>query len=329
MGDTEVGFAVAFVVTILVALAGNSLLIYIVWKKSETRTLTSFMFVNMAVADLLTTLLQMPITISFFLEAHWIPGLAGKITCKCFYYAAFTSITASILCLTIIAVDRFFMVIYPFQNIGWFRKAQIVSPIIWIVSLALMAVSVTVITLDEETTMCSYHFHEAILSEKSFWILFFVVNYLIPLIIMSVLYGAIVCKLWSYKVPASNEEGRHSQEEHQRKKQLVRMLVIVVAVFALCWLPVNVFQLERGFRDDTSFSNFGIYISFLLSQGNSAINPWLYIGLNKKFRQIAFSCASENHNSRREKRREEVMLQRKAMQREAEREDSDSFEDKL
>lgn len=328
MGDTEVGFTVAFVVTMLVALAGNTLLIYIVWKKPETRTLTTFMFVNLAVADLLTTLLQMPITISYLLEAPWIPGLAGKITCKCFYYATFTSITASILSLTIIAVDRFFAVLYPFQNIGWFRKAQIVSPIIWTVSLALMAVSVTVIILDEDLTMCSYYFREAIISERGFFTLFFVVNYLVPLVIISVLYGAIICKLWSYKVP-STEEGRNSQEEQQKKKQLIRMLVIVVAVFSLCWLPTNVYQMERGMAGKSSFSDFGIYLSFLLSQGNSAINPWLYIGLNRKFRQIAFSCTSENQKNRREKRREEVKLQRREMQRAAEREDSDSFQDKL
>ena len=323
------GFTVAFVATMLVALAGNTLLIHIVWKKPETRTLTSFMFVNMAVADLLTTLFQMPITISFLLEATWIPGQAGKITCKCFYYLAFTSITASILCLTIIAVDRYFAVLYPFRSIGWFRKAQIVSPIIWIVSLALMAVSVTVITLNEDT-LCSYDFisHEAKVSEKAFFIMFFVVNYLVPLIIMSVLYGAIIFKLWSYKAP-STEEGRNSQEEQKKKKQLIRMLVIVVAVFALCWLPTNVYQLELGITDATSFSKFGVYISFLLSQGNSAINPWLYIGLNRKFRQIAFSCTSENQNSRREKRHEEVQLQRRAIQRAAEHEDSDSFQDKL
>ena len=329
MGDTEVGFTVAFVIVMLVALAGNTLLIYIVWKKPETRTLTSFMFVNMAVADLLTTLFQMPITISFLLKAHWIPGPAGKITCKLFYYAAFTSITASILCLTTIAVDRFFAVLYPFQNIAWFMRAQIISPIIWIVSLALMAVSMTAITLveAEDYTLCAFDFDEAKVSEKGFFTLFFVVNYLVPLVTMSVLYGTIICKLWSCKA-IGTEEGRN-QEELQKKKQLVRMLVIIVAVFALCWLPTNVFQLEQGMTGETSFSNFGMYISFLLSQGNSAINPWLYIGLNRKFRQIAFSCTSENQNSRREKRREEVKLQRREMQKAAEHEDSDSFQDKL
>ncbi|KAL9960206.1 hypothetical protein ACROYT_G033628 [Oculina patagonica] len=330
MGELEVGFTVAFVVTMLVALVGNTLLIYIVWKKPETRTLTSFMFVNLAVADLLTTLLQMPITISFFLEARWIPGQAGKITCKCFYYAAFTSITASILSLTVIAVDRFFVVHYPFRTIAWFRKAKIIAPVIWVLSLALMAVSVTAITLNEGIKMCSYNFPEAAMDEKSFWIYFFIVNYLVPLIIISVLYGAIIRKLWSHKVP-SDAEGQNNPEEQQRKRELVRMLVIIVVVFALCWLPVNVFQLEHAYgvkEGKTSFPPFIMYLCFLLSQGNSAINPWLYMGLNRKFsRFLACTCAAAEE--RREQQREEVKLQRKALRKEAERENSDSFGDKL
>lgn len=326
MGELEVGFNVAFVVTMLVALVGNTLLIYIVWKKPETRTLTSFMFVNLAVADLLTTLLQMPITMSVFLEGPWIPGLAGEITCKCFYYAAFTSITASILSLTVIAVDRFFVVNYPFRTIAWFRKAKIVTPVIWVLSLALMSVSVTAITLNEDT-MCSYDFHAAAMTEKSFWIYFFIVNYLVPLMIISVLYGSIARKLWSHEVP-SDTDGRNNPEEQQRKRELVRMLVIVVAVFALCWLPVNVYQLEHGVKGESSFPLFVVYLCFLFSQGNSAINPWLYMGLNRKFsRFLACTCAAAE--KRREQQREEVKLQRKAMRKEAERENSDSFGDKL
>ena len=44
---------VLYAFTMLAAIVGNSLLVYIVWKKPEVRSLTSSMFVNMAIADLL------------------------------------------------------------------------------------------------------------------------------------------------------------------------------------------------------------------------------------------------------------------------------------
>ena len=63
--DTEwIVITVLYAITMLVAFAGNSFLIYIVWKKPEVRSLTSFMFVNMAIADLLVTLIVMPWSIS-------------------------------------------------------------------------------------------------------------------------------------------------------------------------------------------------------------------------------------------------------------------------
>ena len=69
-GITEVSFLIVYIITMIVALAGNTLLIYIVWKKPATRNLTSFLFVNMAVADLLVAVFQMPISIAFFYFQH-------------------------------------------------------------------------------------------------------------------------------------------------------------------------------------------------------------------------------------------------------------------
>lgn len=69
-----------------------------------------------------------------------------------------------------------------------------------------MVVLVIVVILDEDLIMCSYYFCEVKISEKGFFILFFVVNYLVLLVIIFVLYGVIICKLWFYKV-FSIEEG--------------------------------------------------------------------------------------------------------------------------
>ena len=63
--DTEwIVLTVLYAITMLVAFAWNGFLIYIVWKKPEVRSLTSFIFVNMAIADLLVTLVVMPWSIS-------------------------------------------------------------------------------------------------------------------------------------------------------------------------------------------------------------------------------------------------------------------------
>ena len=93
MGSTaNIILTVLYVITMVVSLIGNALLIYIVWKKPEVRSLTSFMFVNMAVADLLVTLVVIPYTISdFYTMGVWpLTGLIGEITCNWFYSSLFS-----------------------------------------------------------------------------------------------------------------------------------------------------------------------------------------------------------------------------------------------
>ena len=47
-------------ITMFLSLVGNILVIYVLYKRPETRRLTSFMYVNLAVADLLVTTVVMP-----------------------------------------------------------------------------------------------------------------------------------------------------------------------------------------------------------------------------------------------------------------------------
>ena len=69
------------------------------------------------------------------------------------------------------------------------------------------------------------------------------------------------------------------------------MLIIVVVVFAVCWLPVHVYQLDdgvsivvSGYTQGTDWVPYIISICYFFGHANSAINPWLYIGLNGKMK---------------------------------------------
>ena len=128
-----------YVITMIVALAGNTLLIYIVFRKPRTRNLTSFLFVNMAVADLMVAVFQMPVSITHFYVVES-SDFTGALNCRFLYYAVYVSTMASIFCLTVMAFDRYVAVVYPFRQNIWFRKPKIITPIIWISSMAVMSI---------------------------------------------------------------------------------------------------------------------------------------------------------------------------------------------
>ncbi|XP_078370444.1 QRFP-like peptide receptor [Oculina patagonica] len=295
-------FTILYAITMLVSLVGNTLLIYIVWTKPAARSLTSFMFVNMAVADLLVTLVVMPYAIAHFnTGGKWLlGGVIGEITCKVVLSSALVTITASILCLTFMAIDKFYAVVYPFRRHLWFRKPKLLTPLIWILSMALMSVAPVLVVqdLNYQTPYCTYQFsnlgHE-MKARLGVYVYYFVINYMFPLSVMFILYAIIAHKLWFHNVPG-NQLDQHRENREITKRKVVRMLIIVVTVFALCWLPGQVYHFLSIWVND--LPALVMNLCFWFGNANSAINPWLYIGLNSKISSAASRLINRKSKSR-------------------------------
>ena len=287
--ETEVIIlTVMYAITMLIAFTGNIFLIYIVWKKPEVRSLTSFMFVNMAVADLLVTMIVMPVSIAHFhTNGNWlIPGIFGEITCKGFAFFANVTLTASILCLTCMAIDRYYAIVHPFRRHLWFRKPTLIVPLIWILSLASMSFAPVIFTVSAANSNCGPNFHflgDEAKAIRGVFLYLLVFNYLLPLSAISVLYTITARKLWFHHAPGDHHLVQNRDQQEVTKRRVVRMLIIVVIVFALCWLPGQVFQLITAITAWTvAMPPIVMNLCFWFGHANSAINPWLYIFLSSK-----------------------------------------------
>ena len=299
--EPNIVLTVMYIITMLVSLLGNILLLYIVWKKPDVRSLTSFMFVNMAVADLLVTLVVIPYTISnFYTHGVWpMTGRFGEVTCKAVLYVAFFTISASILCLAFMAVDRFYAVVYPFRRLLWFRKPKVLTPVVWLLSMAFMSIVPVFVVLQwspkNSKYVCVTNF--AIFGDKSrairgVFTYFFVINYLLPVSVISVLYTITARKLWVYEAPGEGLN-QNRQRQQQTRRKVVRMLIIVFTAFALCWLPGQAFQLYLAVTEWAKDLPVVTAACYWFGYNNSAINPWLYICLNRKMYN-AFSRMTGN-----------------------------------
>ena len=293
LSDAEVSIVtVLYAFTMLAAIVGNSLLIYIVWKKPEVRSLTSSMFVNMAIADLLVALFMMPLSIvSAHTESKWkVPGLPGDIICRSYILISDATLIASILCLVFMAIDRYCAIVCPLSvHSVWFRKAKFVTPLIWVMSIALMAIMPVIYKIDHESCVIDPDVWGQNGTFLGVYLYIFFITYLIPLAIICPLYARAARMLWFNQAP-----GNHLIEEQQRRqlvtrRKVVRMLVIIVLVFAICWLPAQVIHLlwaATAFRVHPPA--IVAYLGFWVAHANSAINPWLYIALSTKIR-LAFN----------------------------------------
>lgn len=250
------------------------------------------MIANMAVADLLMTFIAMPYSVAYmYVDSRWFGGIMGMITCKMLHFSYALSIAASILTLTVIALDRFFAVAFPFKRASVIRKISATSSMIWILSVILM--SPYLYYFKAEQLDGNYHclvewepIADTSTASRIFFSFMFISLYLVPLFFIAILYSIVSFKLWVRRIPGNPTAANHRHAELS-KRRTVKMLVIVVIVFALCWLPAHIMHLFLFFDRETSskIPNFLFLVAFGVSHANSALNPYLYIVLNKHFRR--------------------------------------------
>lgn len=67
------------------------------------------------------------------------------------------------------------------------------------------------------------------------------VQYVIPFCIISFVYIQMAVKLWGSKTPGNAQDVRDITLL-KNKKKVIKMLLVVVTLFGLCWLPLQTYN---------------------------------------------------------------------------------------
>lgn len=292
----------------LLSLNGNIMTVFIVLAKPYMRSVTNCLIANMAIADLLMTFSAMPYSAAYtYVKSRWFGGIMGMITCKILQFSVALSVAASVLTLVVIALDRFFAVVYPFKRASVIRKIWVVSTVIWVLSGLSMSPYLyyyKLLLLQDGYYHCSVSWEPLANSWEASPIYFsflFIALYLIPLLIIAFFYGIVSFKLWIRRIPG-NPSAANLRHAELSKRRTIKMLIIIVIVFSLCWLPAHLMHFFIFFDEKTyeKIPSLWQQIAFGVSQGNSSINPYLYIALNRNFRRayvdVLRSCFSPAKN---------------------------------
>lgn len=96
-------FSLAFVAILIVASGGNLIVVWIVLAHKRMRTVTNYFLVNLAIADFLISVLNMPFTFIYLLYQNW---WFGAFFCKFTVFISTCTISVSVLTFMAIAMDR-------------------------------------------------------------------------------------------------------------------------------------------------------------------------------------------------------------------------------
>ena len=137
--STEKAFqCIAYFIIMFGSFIGNVLVICVVILNRQMRTVTNYLIVNMAVANLFVTTFTMPVTVKALATGrgiNWSNGVLYDLLCKIIPFSQAMSIASSVLSLTVIAVDRFLAVMYPMKTFVTIQKTYGAIALIWFVGI--------------------------------------------------------------------------------------------------------------------------------------------------------------------------------------------------
>ncbi|KAL1263037.1 hypothetical protein QQF64_005776 [Cirrhinus molitorella] len=284
---------VAIIITALysivcvVGLVGNVLVMYVIIRYTKMKTATNIYIFNLALADALATS-TLPFQSVNYLMGTWPFGdVLCKIVMSIDYYNMFTSIFT----LTTMSVDRYIAVCHPVKALDFRtpRNAKIVNVCNWIlssaISLPVMVMASTTIEYHSSSfgiTDCILLFpHPSWYWENLLKICVFIFAFIMPVLIITICYGLMILRLKSVRMLSG------SKEKDRNLRRITRMVLVVVAVFIVCWTPIHIFVIIKALVTIPSSLLQTVTWHFCIALGytNSCLNPVLYAFLDENFKR--------------------------------------------
>jgi len=302
MGPPDVELLVTGLVygfTFLVGIIGNGLIVYSVIQFRQMKSLSNVFLASLATADLILIICCVPVKFAQLFSYTW---TFGKFLCKFVHYIQNLSAICSVYTLTAMSIERYYAIMYPVECryictmsqtkriifFTWFGSIILATPVLWI--QILMEVG------DENHRgyWCIRDWDNQ-LGWKIYELYMLSIILIIPSIIMSYSYAHICKRLWFLmhnrrsEFPLSLQQPTvYLDASTNKMSQVIRMLIVVVIIFVLCWTPILVINVLTAFGIMPTL-NYGhlkaIKTTFhLFSYANSCVNPIIYGFMSRNFR---------------------------------------------
>ncbi|XP_028414349.1 trace amine-associated receptor 6-like [Dendronephthya gigantea] len=308
--------AIMLIITIFATL-GNSLVLIATWKEKSLHEPRKYFVACLAVADLSLGLFVAPIlSCQIFNEIEKNPAMNSIHLCRFLIWVDAFSATASIYILTFISFDQYLKVSRPLQyRIRMTNsKSRNIIRTIWFIA----ATYATLHMFPYEDDLGIILEPECGFRNKGFHTFIAVSAFFVPTIIILVMQSLIFLVAHNRRKRMRNGElGQiYSKDRGERKDfykdlQVIRMLLVVVVAFIICWGPLFS-TLMISYYSPSVYNNYcNVHVCFIIFRitrtlpiFNSFLNPIIYACLDitykKAFksllRRICQPCSKKNQN---------------------------------
>uniref|UniRef100_A0A8C6QEM4 Neuromedin-K receptor n=1 Tax=Nannospalax galili TaxID=1026970 RepID=A0A8C6QEM4_NANGA len=246
-------WSLAYGVVVAVAVFGNLIVIWIILAHKRMRTVTNYFLVNLAFSDASMAAFNTLVNFIYALHGEW---YFGANYCRFQNFFPITAVFASIYSMTAIAVDRYMAIIDPLKPRLSATATKIVIGSIWILAflLAFPQCLYSKIKVMPGRTLCYVQWPEG------------------PKQHFTYTWGGALNMI---------------KIDFLLSFQVVKMMIIVVVTFAICWLPYHIYFILTAIYQQLNRWKYiqQVYLaSFWLAMSSTMYNPIIYCCLNKRFR---------------------------------------------
>ncbi|KAG7335630.1 hypothetical protein KOW79_000323 [Hemibagrus wyckioides] len=262
----------------VVGFLGNMLVLWVILRGAQIKSMTDVSFLNLAIVDLLL-LFTLPF-LAHYARDTWVFGDAMCGLVLSVYYIGFYS---GIFSIVLMSIDRYLAIVHSVCALR-IRTKIVASIVIWI--LAIIASFPELLFLGVEIygseTVCSAYPKNASHNEMRIAAFFKmnIVGLLIPLIIVGFCFCMVLQRL---------------QTLHMSKKlDEFRLVIVVMVVFFCCWTPYNIaaflkaLELKKILPLTCQLSKniqLTLQATEAIAYSHSCLNPFLYVFVGEKFRR--------------------------------------------
>ncbi|XP_040045025.2 thyrotropin-releasing hormone receptor b [Gasterosteus aculeatus] len=303
--------SVMLLVICAAGIVGNVMVVLVVLTTKHMRTPTNCYLVSLAVADLMVLSAAGLPTITDSIFGSWVFGHYG---CLGITYFQYLGINASSCSITAFTIERYIAICHPIkaQFLCTLSRAKKIILVVWAFTSLYCLMwfylsDIQQLVYDNVTIVaCGYK-----VPRKFYMPIYFFdfgVFFVVPLLVSAVLYGLIGRILFLNPLPSDPKDkrkkkkkknepsngandtrnscrnSRHSSSTATSRRQVTKMLAVVVILFAVLWMPYRTLVVVNSFLDRAYLDSWFLLFCRVCVYLNSAVNPVIYNAMSQKFR---------------------------------------------
>ena len=277
---------------------GNMLVVLKIIRSDKTKSLKHCFLLNLAITDLLTLSVVLPLVI----VGRYISWPFGSFVCKYVFPLTDVVIAVSVLTHVSISLDRYRTIIYPMSSKPSHLQRLLTLAAVWVIAYLLNGLPLSlvlrvghgfwvakacILIWPDDHIRNTYYMQRAII----LFILPIAVNLLSYVRISKALKASLLLLQGSAR-------GKKRETRIRSQQRLIGMFRTIFIAFVICFFPIHLVTMLDLFMDGFhtwSGSGYLYQVAFVFAFANSMCNPVILVLMNTDYRKAFYSYLPKVH----------------------------------